>query len=79
MPVIFVKKNFSLDSLTKDFEIHFWFSKVSETSQNLLFLNFGRILLNSSVDNFLGILGKLQINFFSKNSLGGYFKVKSGT
>ena len=32
---------------------------------------------NSSVDNFLGILQKSQINYFSKTSLDGYFKLKS--
>ena len=35
-------------------------------------------LSNTWEDNFLGILGKLQISYFSKTSLDGYFKLTSG-
>ena len=31
--------------------------------------------LNSWVDNFLGFLQNLQMNYFSKTSLDGYFKL----
>ena len=33
--------------------------------------------MNSLVDNFLGILRKLQISYFSKASLDGYFRLTS--
>ena len=35
-------------------------------------------LSNSWVDNFLGILQKLQTNYFLKTFVDGYFKLASG-
>ena len=46
---------------------------------NILALMYTEVEIHSTAlaDNFLGILRKLQINYLSKTSLNGYFKLAS--